>query len=590
MGWKTLMCAVTVLTVMLHQAYAKPVNNKRGPPHPDPVEAGSKEEEALTQQGILKVLTKQGVKVLVPKGHSLQDPAEDEEEEEEEEKEEEKGTQLEYDGYLRQVVEALESDSEFRKKLESTNASDIRSGAIAMHLELVNHSIRNQLDEIKRMEVKRLQELALAKMKSMSGTQVLHFIAAHGGVGVNRMDIPSHLDLRNPHSFEMKDLENLIKKTTHDLEEVDKKRKQQFKTYEMEKEFEYQEKLKSMTEEEKKAEEKKHQELKEKHKQHEKINHPGSKDQFEEVWEKEDHLEDQDFDPKTFFLMHDLNNDRMWDIQEVEAVLQRELDKVYDARNSPEEDDPNERFEEMSRMREHVFTEIDTNKDFMITLDEFINYTGKTGDSEKFKEDEGWETLDETDQFTDDEFQEYMRQHHPGNLTPKPDTLQFVPEGQVHPQQGMPQQGMPQHQQGMPQQGMPQHQQGMPQQGMPQQGMPEQGIAQQVQQGMHQQGMPQHQQGMPQQGMPQHQQGMPQQGMPQQGMPQHQQGMPQHQQGMPQQGMPQQGMPQHQQGMPQQGMPQQGMPQQQPGQVNAGQPPAPHQGQGQPVHNQPPPV
>ena len=34
-------------------------------------------------------------------------------------------------------------------------------------------------------------------------------------VGVNRMDIPAHLDLRNPHSFEMKDLENLIKKVSH---------------------------------------------------------------------------------------------------------------------------------------------------------------------------------------------------------------------------------------------------------------------------------------------------------------------------------------------------------------------------------------
>ena len=29
------------------------------------------------------------------------------------------------------------------------------------------------------------------------------------------MDIPAHLDLRNPHSFEMKDLENLIKKVSH---------------------------------------------------------------------------------------------------------------------------------------------------------------------------------------------------------------------------------------------------------------------------------------------------------------------------------------------------------------------------------------
>ena len=69
-----------------------------------------------------------------------------------------------------------------------------------------------------------------------------------------------------------------------------------------------------------------------------------------------------------------------------------QLDKVYDARNAPEEDDPMERQEEMNRMREHVFTEIDKNKDFMISYDEFIAYTGKHGENEEFnKTDEGWE-------------------------------------------------------------------------------------------------------------------------------------------------------------------------------------------------------
>lgn len=485
MGWKAVLCIVTLVAVMLHQISGKPISDKRGPPSPDPVEAGSKRDEDM-------------------------------------------GTGLEYDGYLRQVVEVLESDEEFRKKLETANISDIKSGKIALHLELVNHSIRNRLDEIKRMEIRRLQELALARMKSMSG------------VGVNRMDIPSHLDLKNPHSFEMKDLEQLIKKTTMDLDEVDKKRREEFKTYEMEKEFEYQEKIKAMPEEERKKEEEKHKELQEKHKQHEKINHPGSKDQFEEVWEKEDHLDDQDFDPKTFFMMHDLNGDRMWDIQEVEAVLQRELDKIYDARNSPEEDDPNERYEEMNRMREHVFSEIDTKKDFMITMDEFLDYTGKAGENQKFKEDEGWETLDEQQQFTDEEFEEYMRKHHPDRV-PSPDSLKFEPEGQIH-QQGT-QQG---------------HQQGMPQQGLQQQGMPQQGMQQQ---GMHQ--------GVPQQGM--NQQGVPQQGMNQQGVPQ---------QGVPQQGVPQQAQQGFQQAPVQQ--PGQPVPPQQQQVQGQG------QGQGQPVQNQPP--
>lgn len=34
------------------------------------------------------------------------------------------------------------------------------------------------------------------------------------------------------------------------------------------------------------------------------LHHPGSKQQLEEVWEKQDHMETQDFNPKTFFYLH----------------------------------------------------------------------------------------------------------------------------------------------------------------------------------------------------------------------------------------------------------------------------------------------
>lgn len=33
------------------------------------------------------------------------------------------------------------------------------------------------------------------------------------------------------------------------------------------------------------------------------LHHPGSKQQLEEVWEKQDHME-QEFNPKTFFYLH----------------------------------------------------------------------------------------------------------------------------------------------------------------------------------------------------------------------------------------------------------------------------------------------
>lgn len=42
----------------------------------------------------------------------------------------------------------------------------------------------------------------------------------------------------------------------------------------------------------------------EKHNKHEKVHYPGHKPQLEEVWEKQDHMEGQNFDPKTFFMMH----------------------------------------------------------------------------------------------------------------------------------------------------------------------------------------------------------------------------------------------------------------------------------------------
>lgn len=34
------------------------------------------------------------------------------------------------------------------------------------------------------------------------------------------------------------------------------------------------------------------------------MHHPGSKQQLEEVWEEQDHLSPDSFNPKTFFIMH----------------------------------------------------------------------------------------------------------------------------------------------------------------------------------------------------------------------------------------------------------------------------------------------
>ncbi|RUS73978.1 hypothetical protein EGW08_018266 [Elysia chlorotica] len=358
-------------------------------------------------------------------------------------------TGLHYDAYLRQVVEVLESDDDFRKKLETANVTDIKTGKIAMYLQMVNHTVRMKLDEIKRQEIARLQDLVRAQIRGMSDPREF------------RRNLPGHLDVNNPHSFEIKDLETLIKKTTADLEELDKQRKAEFKEYEMEKKFEEEEKLKQMAEDERQKEKVRLEELKKKHAEHPKINHPGSKDQFEEVWDKVDHLEDQEFNPRTFFFQHDINGDMEWSIEEVDAVLQLELDKVYDEKNAPEEDDPIERQEEMNRMREHVFKEMDVDKNMRISLQEFINYTGQNGDNEHFKEDEGWKTLDEEEVFSDDDYAKFLEEHRAQAdvLREIGGDLRFQPE--QHQQQQQVQQ--PDHQQQQFQQQQQQFQQQPPQ-------------------------------------------------------------------------------------------------------------------------------
>lgn len=323
-------------------------------------------------------------------------PKEHKEEPKEEAKPEEQGEDwelnLEYGRYLKEVVQALESDPEFRKKLETAEIDDIKSGKIARELHFVDHNIRTKLDELKRREVERLRHLATREHEKKAG------------IDRAKLKMPGHVDFKSHTRFEVEDLKRLIVKTTEDLEKVDQERKKEFQTYEMEKEFERKQELNAMDEEHKKAAEKKHEEEIKTHKDHPKLHEPGSKAQYEEVWEEQDHMKDQDFDPRTFFHLHDLDGNGYWDESELKSLFLKELDKMYDP-NAPE-DDIHERYEEMERMREHVFRESDKNKDQLISFEEFLDQTKKS----EFGEDDGWKGLDEEEIYSQQEYEEYERQ------------------------------------------------------------------------------------------------------------------------------------------------------------------------------------
>lgn len=98
-----------------------------------------------------------------------------------------------------------------------------------------------------------------------------------------------------------------------------------------------------------------------------------------------------------------MDGNGFWDETEVKALFGKELDKVY--QSGLPEDDMRERVEEMERMREHVFKEADTNQDKLISFDEFLEQTKR----EEFNRDPGWETVDNTPQFTHEEYLEFER-------------------------------------------------------------------------------------------------------------------------------------------------------------------------------------
>ncbi|CAG2113730.1 unnamed protein product, partial [Medioppia subpectinata] len=320
---------------------------------------------------------------------------------------------LEYGRYLQQVVEALEEDKEFAKKLENVSQDEIKNGAIARELDFVSHSVRNKLDELKRIEMDRLRVLARKE-------QALE--AREGGeddsgrrwrtLGADSHSIDAeHVDHANPHSFEAQDLQKLIVSASRDLEALDAKRRHDFKEYEMEKELRYEEVLESVNASERHAIEERKKEMEEKRKTHARVHHPGSKQQLEEVWESKDHMPRQEFDPKVFFSMHDVNGDGFLDAQEVEAILGVEVRKMYEGGNG----DPNEMQEEYHRMREHIYKEADVNRDGLISKKEFLEFTKRMD----FERDDEWKGVEETKQYTDEELRQYKLQREQQHRQPQ---------------------------------------------------------------------------------------------------------------------------------------------------------------------------
>ncbi|WP_411027260.1 EF-hand domain-containing protein, partial [Salmonella sp. s54925] len=122
-------------------------------------------------------------------------------------------------------------------------------------------------------------------------------------------------------------------------------------------------------------------------------------------WEEDDGIEKEQFNPKTFFRLHDNNGDGYLDPMELETLFVREASKIHN--KSDPDFDARALDEEVQRMREHVVKQVDSDRDNFVSYDEFV---GATNDKEYEKPDEGWKGIDDEKEFTDDEFAQYEKE------------------------------------------------------------------------------------------------------------------------------------------------------------------------------------
>ena len=98
---------------------------------------------------------------------------------EKEEEDPQKKAEAEYLRYLGQVVEIMEQDEEFKKKLHNASEDDIRSGKIAEHFDLIGHQVRSKLDELKRREIEYQHQLLRKHNDNANGVDRQYWNPVH---------------------------------------------------------------------------------------------------------------------------------------------------------------------------------------------------------------------------------------------------------------------------------------------------------------------------------------------------------------------------------------------------------------------------
>ncbi|CAH8470554.1 unnamed protein product [Schistosoma margrebowiei] len=278
-----------------------------------------------------------------------------------------------YKKYLEEAPKAINVDPQ---TLASAQKVFGENSSLDDLLLLWNTSLRDKHDETKRHLVEKLIKAHLKKAADSHPNTM-------GGIVYN--GIPGY-ETESP------------KKVVDQLKKLDTDQEKKYQAHVAKEKSDTVRKFSKFTEEERARMLKSLKEQAEKHKRHPRIYQPGSQDQLREYWEKYEGLDKESFNSRTLFADIDLDGDGYLNIHEVEALLQRELEKVYNPED-PDYDPWEEKYDQ-SRMRQKFMERFDTDGDYFVSRDEFLRGVNQPYPSY----DRDWMTAqDEEDMFETNE-------------------------------------------------------------------------------------------------------------------------------------------------------------------------------------------
>ncbi|VDK24172.1 unnamed protein product, partial [Taenia asiatica] len=281
----------------------------------------------------------------------------------------------EFKDYLGNLFKALENSTEFLDHVSGLHETDS-----SVNISLLSKEVRDKLNLIKHKT--RNYFVDLLKLKR-----------DHGGGGKVRVpsDIAKALDIGNSTEFSGADVETILKMLRERQEAIDREEIFFLNEVEVMKVLERWDAHVNDTTAVREKAQHDFELAKKKHLKPGRFHEPGSRAQEREQWQKGDDMPEDEFDPRVFFIMHDLNSDGVWDTEEMDAMLSAQIGQI-------DGDEPERQDEYRVQMRRKMLEVMDRNGDGLIDYKEHMKHST----SPEGMNDGGWEPDDDEDEDLDD--------------------------------------------------------------------------------------------------------------------------------------------------------------------------------------------